>query len=46
MNYIREKTMADIYYDPAELDKFEIPKRSGSCEMDREEQCLVIGKDR
>jgi hypothetical protein len=29
MNYIREKTNADIYYDPKELDKGEIPKKFG-----------------
>ncbi|MDO8726909.1 MAG: hypothetical protein Q7J35_12640 [Candidatus Methanoperedens sp.] len=29
MNYIREKTRADIYYDPKELDKAEIPKKFG-----------------
>jgi len=29
MNYIREKTNADIYYDPKELDKSEIPKKFG-----------------
>jgi hypothetical protein len=29
MNYIREKTKADIYYDPKELDKAEIPKKFG-----------------
>jgi hypothetical protein len=29
MNYIREKTRADIYYDPKELDKSEIPKKFG-----------------
>ena len=29
MNYIREKTRANIYYDPKELDKAEIPKKFG-----------------
>ena len=29
MNYIREKTKADIYYDPKELGKSEIPKKFG-----------------
>jgi hypothetical protein len=29
MNYIREKTGADIYYDPKELGKAEIPKKFG-----------------
>lgn len=29
MNYIRENTRADIYYDPKELDKSEIPKKFG-----------------
>ena len=29
MNYIREKTGTDIYYDPKELDKAEIPKKFG-----------------
>ncbi len=29
MNYIREKTRADIYYDPKELDKAGIPKKFG-----------------
>lgn len=29
MNYIREKTRADIYYDPKELDKADIPKKFG-----------------
>jgi hypothetical protein len=29
MNYIRERTRADIYYDPKELDKAEIAKKFG-----------------
>jgi hypothetical protein len=29
MNYIREKTGADIYYDPKELDKADVPKKFG-----------------